>query len=315
MIILLVSLLPLRLVIECSSFYWDSGIIEKECIDNIIDTGASSASTTTSTTSALVGIVKYLTLFSVDNQDNFVSIRLPLRSKPRLLQKVLFVSPRIGQEAPEAVKDTFLRFSCTVLGLLLRDCEISRIMRGGGIFHFNSTPIDRFVDCMREFERKFQLNLEAVMIDSRPDNLSFSLLQLFADKGIELFRHPAHFFEEEVFYHQSPQSPIERKRITSNTEYPWCPEARIQMIFNQIYYRVMNTQPYELAHHHHHHHCSSQPAAPKDKDKDKEDVQQEESIHGPLSEIDLNESKLVPSTNTKEKVLLFTDEDYEFISS
>lgn len=134
---------------------------------------------------------------SYEECDNFVQVTLPVNKR---FKRILFVTPGIAKSNPEGVKETFFRLYCNLIGILLRGRELIKFKSGT---FFPLKPLDsRLVlrSYLNEFERNFGIKLFAAMIDSGPDELSYSLKQEFINRGIELFRHPTNMINGEIYY-------------------------------------------------------------------------------------------------------------------
>lgn len=145
-------------------------------------------------------------------RDNFILAILPLTK----MERILFVTPQIVKKNPEAVKESFIRLYCNLLGILIRDREIGWMTRGR---IFNLLPHEsqeKLRNCIEDFERVMELKLQFAMIDLGPDCLIPALEKEFKNRGILLFRHPLNIVNQQIYYNKN-----EDRRTKEYCSIPW----------------------------------------------------------------------------------------------
>lgn len=135
---------------------------------------------------------------------NYEVANVPCPEKP---QKILFVTAKVAESSPEAVKAVFLRHKCAGIGLLLRGSDLAAIVPNsepglGGLF-FSSSRYLTVSNCQRIFRRMFGVRLHVGLVNSCCEAMPSGVLSDFDTAGIVLYRHPSCFFGTDYFYSDS----------------------------------------------------------------------------------------------------------------
>lgn len=249
-----------------ASDFWSSGVIEKELIK-------SSSSSSVSSSKFRLFENFFGSIKEVEEFDNFIQVTLPINDQS---ERILFVTPEITKKNPEGVKETFFRFYCSVVGVLLRGKEVNKFTR--------RTP-DQSREilrrCLEEFEEILGVKLVTGMIDFGPDGLSLPLQQEFHDREMTLFRHPLNMIEGTSIYYVTPSLP------RTLTIHGCCKWSRDENLKRKKIFRVMakyspNIRLSTIA------------------DDYNEVVEQLENIYGPLEDVALSDSSGISTSHSSD---------------
>lgn len=141
-----------------------------------------------------------------DNCDNFVFAILPLKRQER----VLFVTPQILKRNFEAVKETFIRFQCDLIGILMGRKEITWMTRGTIFNLLPSESREKLKICLQEFEMKLNFKLRMAMIDlGSDDDFILEFKNEFKRRNILLFKHPMNIVNGQIYFNSDTTSESE----------------------------------------------------------------------------------------------------------
>lgn len=131
---------------------------------------------------------------------NFLLAKLPIIKKVLNFERILFVSPQILEKDSEAVQETLAQLYCGLLGILLKDQDISKMKMGIFFARLPAEARQMLKRCLEEFENRAKMKLQVAMIDAGSDSLPSGFVEEFRQRKISLYRHPLKMVHNEVFY-------------------------------------------------------------------------------------------------------------------